>query len=79
MTRLSIKAKRDDLVRFFRVVDQELKYYHAKSPWADLTYAEFFMWWYHFLYTQVTNDLAKSGDLIIPQSGMCDYIVRGEQ
>jgi hypothetical protein len=68
----------NDLIRFFKGIDKELRDYHATSSWAHLTYAEFFIWWYHFLYTQVTNDLARSGDLIIPKSGMSPYIIKGE-
>lgn len=69
---------RDSLIGFFKSIDKELKDYHATSNWATITYAEFFIWWYHFLYTQVTNDLAKSGNLIIPGSGMYPYIIKDE-
>jgi len=70
---------RDDLTHFFQSIDEELKDYHAKSLWAKLTYGEFFIWWYHFLYTQVTNDLAHSGHLLIPDNGMFPYIIKKEQ
>jgi hypothetical protein len=67
----------EDLIRFFSTIDQELRDYHASSQWAKLAYAEFFIWWYHFLYTQVTNDLGKSGELVIPEGGMCPYVLKG--
>ncbi len=70
---------RDDLIRFFKGIDEKLRKYHSESPWADIAYAEFFIWWYHFLYTQVTNELAKNRELTIPKGGMFPYIIKGEQ
>lgn len=69
---------RRDLIDFFERIDWELKIYHANSLWASLTYAEFFIWWYHFLYTQVTNDLVDRGDLVLPEGGMYPYIIKAD-
>lgn len=69
----------NDLIGIFKDIDGKLRSYHEGSRWARVSYAEFFIWWYHFLYTQVTNDLAEAGDLIIPENRMYPYIVTGEQ
>lgn len=69
---------RDELVDYFQSIEQDLKAYHSKSPWRQLSYAEFFIWWYHFLYTRSTDNLARRGEILIPESGMFPYLVEAE-
>ena len=38
-----------------------------------LSFEEFFIWWYHFIYTDATNELAKKGLLSIPKHGNFYY------
>ena len=39
----------------------------------EIAFEEFFIWWYHFIYTQTTNILAERGKLIIPEGGNFYY------
>jgi len=39
----------------------------------EITFEEFFIWWYHFIYTQATNDMQNMGLLTVPQSGNFNY------
>jgi hypothetical protein len=49
---------------------------YAASPYKDeITFDEYFIWWYHFFYTQVTNDLAARHLLQVPANGNVTYIV----
>lgn len=41
----------------------------------EITFEEFFIWWYHFIYTQATNEMNKKGILLIPESGNFDYYI----
>jgi len=45
-----------------------------KSGYSDeITFEEFFIWWYHFIYTDATNILAKRHALTIPKEGNFYY------
>ncbi len=49
---------------------------HRRSPYREeTTFNEFFMWWYHFFYSAVTNWLAHKGLLDIPPSGNATYLI----
>jgi hypothetical protein len=39
----------------------------------EITFEEFFIWWYHLIYTQATNEMKQKGLLSIPQSGNFPY------
>lgn len=39
----------------------------------EISYDEFFIWWYHFIYTQSTNELSEKGVLHIPDIGNFYY------
>lgn len=44
------------------------------SGYADeIAFEEFFIWWYHYIYTQTTDILAERGRLIIPVGGNFYY------
>jgi hypothetical protein len=50
---------------------------YGNSPYKDeITFNEYFIWWYHFFYTQVTNNLAARHLLRIPVSGNVTYIIQ---
>jgi hypothetical protein len=40
----------------------------------EITFEEFFIWWYHFIYTSATNILAKKNCLKIPADGNFYYM-----
>ena len=43
---------------------------YNKTGYADeISFEEFFIWWYHFIYTDVTNILGEHNELRIPQNG----------
>lgn len=45
-----------------------------KTGYADaIKFEEFFIWWYHFIYSRSTEILAKKGALTIPESGNFFY------
>lgn len=48
----------------------------GQSPYADgrTTFQEWYIWWYHFLYTAVTDRLAEMGIVIVPVSGRMTYL-----
>ncbi len=39
----------------------------------EISFDEFFIWWYHFIYTQTTDELAEKGFMNIPDSGNFYY------
>lgn len=39
----------------------------------EIAFEEFFIWWYHYIYTQATNILAARGLLVIPEGGNFYY------
>lgn len=40
----------------------------------EITFDEFFIWWYHFLYTKTTNILSERELLTIPENGNFEYL-----
>lgn len=47
---------------------------YAKLGYKDeISFNEFFIWWYHFIYTQVTDNLAKEGIIQMPEDGNFYY------
>ncbi len=49
---------------------------HERSPYREeVTFNEFFIWWYHFFYSATTDWLARKGLLEIPRSGNTTYLI----
>jgi len=49
---------------------------HGRSPYREeVTFNEFFIFWYHFFYSAVTNWLASKGLLEVPRSGNATYLI----
>ena len=42
----------------------------------EITFEEFFIWWYHFIYTDATNILALKGKIEIPYDGNFPYLIK---
>jgi hypothetical protein len=53
--------------------DYSKKVYERSGYSGEITFEEFFIWWYHFIYTRATNILAKKGVLTIPKGGNFYY------
>ena len=62
-----------------RILAKNSDYMHTvfeKTGYAkEISFEEFFIWWYHFIYTDVTNMLAERELLEIPEDGNFYYIV----
>ncbi|MCQ6522240.1 MULTISPECIES: hypothetical protein [Bacillus] len=66
----------EDLVLLFNENDKLLKQYFAGSRYSkEITYEEFFIWWYHFFYTKVTEELIKQGVIITSTPKNQTYII----
>ncbi|QQA24419.1 hypothetical protein I6G76_11755 [Bacillus cereus] len=66
----------EDLVLLFNENDKPLKQYFASSRYSkEITYEEFFIWWYHFFYTKVTEELIKQGVIITSTPKNQTYII----
>ncbi len=49
---------------------------YAASPFArQITFEEYFMWWYHLFYTAVTDTLIANGRIALPPGGNVSYIM----
>ncbi len=47
---------------------------YQKLGYADkITFEEFYMWWYHFIYTQATDKMKDQKLLTIPKDGNFVY------
>ena len=47
-----------------------LQYYDHSTAKEEVSFEEFFIWYYHFLYTRTTDILAQKNLLNIPESGV---------
>lgn len=64
-----------DLLSLLHQHDSFLRKGYQASPYAkEVTYEEYFMWVYHILYSQVTDLLIASKDIIIPPEKVSFYI-----
>ncbi len=50
------------------------KVYTEMNYDKEITFDEFFIWWYHFIYTKTTNILSAKGLLAIPENGNFEYL-----
>ncbi len=48
--------------------------YQVSGYAKEISFEEFFIWWYHFIYTETTNMLAENGTLTVPEDGNFYYI-----
>jgi hypothetical protein len=54
-----------------------LKIYTKLGYDKEISFDEFFIWWYHFIYTQATNEMSEKGLITIPANGNFDYTAQG--
>lgn len=50
------------------------KVYTKMNYDKEITFDEFFIWWYHFIYTKTTNILSERELLTIPHNGNFEYL-----
>lgn len=63
---LSILNKNSEYIR---------KIYKKTGYDKEITFDEFFIWWYHFIYTKATDIMNEKGILEIPKNGNFEYIL----
>ena len=72
-----IKMAQDFLPKLLNILEKNREYienvYQETGYSQKISFEEFFIWWYHFIYTQATNDMNERGILIIPSDGNFDY------
>jgi hypothetical protein len=67
------------LPELLKILEEERSY--SKKIYAQLgydkeiTFEEFFIWWYHLIYTQATNEMNEKGLLTIPEGGNFPYTI----
>lgn len=65
----------EELILLLKENDQPLKEYYVSSRYSmEITYEEFFIWWYHFFYTKVTDELIKQDVIKSSSRGNQTYI-----
>ncbi|MFD2907407.1 hypothetical protein ACFSX9_01535 [Flavobacterium ardleyense] len=64
------------------ILNEQKKYIrdiYIESKYSEkISFEEFFIWWYHFIYTDVTNKLSKKGYLTVPEDGNFYYEIENE-
>jgi len=72
-----IKMAQNFLPKLLEILEENREYieavYKETGYSQEITFEEFFIWWYHYIYTQATNDMGVRGILIIPPNGNFDY------
>jgi len=75
--RVLIKMAEDFLPKLLNILEKNRTYiedvYKKTGYSKGISFEEFFLWWYHFIYTQATNDMNDRGMLNIPPDGNFDY------
>ena len=55
------------------ILSKEIDYmnqiYEISGYNDEISFEEFFIWWYHFMYTKATDILAESRVITIPKEG----------
>ncbi|MGD8496313.1 MAG: hypothetical protein PVF05_08995 [Gemmatimonadales bacterium] len=64
-----------DLIALLEAHRSEVTRAYSASPYAaEVTFEEYFMWWYHLYYTAVTDRLIAEGTVALPESGLTTYL-----
>ncbi len=67
----------DFMPKLTTILDSENDYikmvYKESGYQEEITFEEFFIWWYHFIYTKATDIMNDNGMLSIPESGNFSY------
>lgn len=66
----------DSLVAQLESATSRLREAWIGSRWHDeTTFAEYRIWWYHFFYTALTDQLAADGAIRVPETGLFHYLM----
>lgn len=65
----------DELISIFNGHKDILLDYYEREYRHEVSYEEFFMWWYHFFYTNVTERLIMDETIVLPKGDNFQYIV----
>jgi hypothetical protein len=66
----------DDLVALLERYRPAVTQAYEGSPYSrQVTFEEYFMWWYHLFYTDVTDQLIAEGYIAKPESGITTYLI----
>ncbi len=72
------ESSREFRPKLMKILNDQTDYSHTvyeKTGYSkEITFEEFFIWWYHFIYTDVTNILAKRNKLKVPKDGNFYYM-----
>ena len=75
------KMAKSFLPELLKILEEERSYskkiYVQLGYDKEITFEEFFIWWYHLIYTQATNEMKEKGLLTIPESGNFPYTIEG--
>jgi hypothetical protein len=67
-----------DLLSLLNGARASLQARFNRSPYlAEVTFEEFLIWWYHFFYTRVTDQLIAEGVIEVPPGGVFTYLQIG--
>jgi len=66
----------NDLVALLERYRPAVRQAYEESPYSrEVTFEEYFMWWYHLFYTDVTDRLIAEGYIVDPESGITTYLI----
>ena len=67
----------DFLPELVQILNKNKKYseniYKKLGYSKEITFEEFYIWWYHFIYTEATDLMSKNQILTIPKDGNFVY------
>lgn len=67
----------DDLIQYLEENKPLITTAYEKSRYKnEISFEEYFIWWYHFFYTELTDFLAVRGFIEIPTSGFTTYVIK---
>ena len=67
----------NELIRYLEQQKSQIVTAYQNSRYEnEISFEEYFIWWYHFFYTEVTDLLAAKGIIEIPNSGYTTYIIK---
>ncbi len=75
--RVLIKMAQDFSPHLLTILEGNREYakkvYQETGYSQEISFEEFFLWWYHFIYTQATDEMKNRNLLTIPSDGNFDY------
>jgi siroheme synthase (precorrin-2 oxidase/ferrochelatase) len=66
----------NELISLLQKHDGQLRNQWRNSVYGhEVTYQEYFMWWYHLFYNAVTDWLIAKGEITKPRTGVLTYLM----